>query len=64
MNHELARRTLALEFERLCGRDVVLVAGGLQKVAAVRAMLRTGVVRGLVIDGDAAAFLVASDSAP
>ncbi len=64
VNHELARRTLALEFEQLRGRDVVLVAGGLQKVAAVQAMLRTGVMRGLVIDGDAAASLVASDSAP
>ena len=30
VDHELARRTLAFEFERLRGRDVVLVAGGLQ----------------------------------
>ena len=57
IDHELAHRTLALEFERLRGRDVVLLAGGSQKRAAVRALLRTGVVRGLVIDGDAAALL-------
>ena len=57
IDHELAHRTLALEFERLRGRDVVLLAGGSEKRAAVRALLRTGVVRGLVIDGDAAALL-------
>ena len=57
VDHELTRRTLALDFERLRQRDVVLLAGGLQKVAAVDALLRTGVVRGLVIDGDAAKAL-------
>ena len=57
VDHELARRTLALDFEYLRQRDVVLLAGGLQKVASVRALLRTGVVRGLVIDGDAAKAL-------
>ena len=57
VDHELARRTLALDFERLRNRDVVLLAGGLQKVPAVQALLRTGVVRGLVIDGDAARAL-------
>ena len=57
VDHELSHRTLAVEFERLRDRDVVLVAGGLQKVPAVRALLHTGVVRGLVIDGDAAELL-------
>ena len=61
IDHELSRRTLALEYERLRERDVVLVAGGLQKVAAVRSLLRTGVVRGLVIDGDAARLLAAEE---
>ncbi len=61
IDHELAHRTLALEFERLRQRDVVLVAGGLQKVAAVRALLRTGVVRGLVIDGDAARLVAGEE---
>ena len=60
VEHELAHRTLALEFERLHERDVVLLAGGLQKVTAVQALLRTGVVRGLVIDGDAARLLAAA----
>ncbi len=62
VDHELAHRTLALEFERLRDRDVVLLAGGLQKVPSVQALLRSGIVRGLVIDGDAAAVLVARDS--
>lgn len=60
IDHELAHRTLALDFERLRARDVVLLAGGLQKVASVQALLRTGVVRGLVIDGDAADRLSAA----
>ena len=64
VDHELVHRTLAFEFERLHGREVVLLAGGLQKVAAVGAMLRTGVVRGLVIDGDAAAALATLDPPP
>ncbi len=57
VDHELAHRTLALEFEQLRERDVVLLSGGLQKIGAVQALLRTGVVRGLVVDGDAAALL-------
>ena len=59
IDHELARRTLAVEFEQLRGRDVVLAAGGLGKVSAIQALLRTGVVRGLVIDGDSACALAA-----
>ncbi len=57
VEHELAHRTLALEFEQLRGRDVVLLAGGLQKVDAVRALLRADIVQGLVIDGGAARVL-------
>ncbi len=59
VDHELARRTLAVDLEHLRGRDVVLAAGGLRKVAAIEALLRTGVVRGLVIDGDTALALAA-----
>lgn len=54
VDHELTRRTLAVDFTELRGRDVVLAAAGLQKMAAVHALLQTGVVRGLVIDGDTA----------
>ncbi len=55
--HELSRRTLAVDFEQLRGRDVVLLGGGIEKVAAIRALLNSGVVRGLIIDGDAALAL-------
>ncbi len=61
VEHELSHRTLALDFERLYHRDVVLLAGGLQKVKAVQALLRTRVVRGLVTDGDTAKLLAVSD---
>jgi len=54
IDHELAHRTLALELETLRGRDVVLLAGGLPKADAIRALLRSGIVRGLIIDGDTA----------
>ncbi len=59
IDHELTRRTLAVTFEHLRGRAVVLAAGGLAKVPAIQALLRTGVVRGLVIDGDSARVLMA-----
>jgi DNA-binding transcriptional regulator LsrR (DeoR family) len=58
IDHELAHRTLALEFEQMRGRDVVLLAGGLQKTTAVRSLLRSGLVQGLIIDGDAAQALL------
>ena len=60
LDHELAHRTLALAFEELAGRDVVLLAGGLQKAHAVQALLRAGVVQGLVIDGDTAQVMVSA----
>lgn len=63
VEHELARRTLALQFEELRGRPVVLLAGGLGKVEATRALLRSGVVQGLVIDGDASRLLAAGEHA-
>lgn len=57
VDHELTRRTLAVEIEHLRGRDVVLAAGGLRKVKAIEALLLTGLVRGLVTDGDSARAL-------
>ncbi len=59
VRHELAERTLAIGFEELRGRDVVLLGAGLSKVTAIGALLRTGVVRALIVDGDTAAGLVA-----
>ena len=59
INHPVSRRSLAVDFQRLIGRDVVLLGAGIEKVAAMAALLRTGVARGLVIDGDAARLLAA-----
>lgn len=59
VDHPVSRRSLAVDFQRLIGRDVVLLGAGIEKVAAVAALLRTGVARGLVIDGDAARLLAA-----
>jgi DNA-binding transcriptional regulator LsrR (DeoR family) len=57
--HELAERTLAVDFDRLRGRHMVLLAAGTQKAEATAALLRTGVVRGLIVDGDLAGLLAA-----
>jgi DNA-binding transcriptional regulator LsrR (DeoR family) len=54
----LAQRTLAVAFDHLRGRDVVLLGAGVQKVDAIAAMLRTGAVKALIIDGDAALALL------
>ena len=52
--HDLGRRTLAVDPEDLRGRNVVLVAGGLEKVVAIAGLLRAGLVAGLITDGDTA----------
>jgi DNA-binding transcriptional regulator LsrR (DeoR family) len=44
--HGLNERTLAVEAEDLRGRDVVLLGAGLEKLAAIDALLRSGLVRG------------------
>lgn len=61
VGHPVAERAIAMPFDDLRGRNVVLLSAGLEKVAATVALLRTGVVKGLVIDGDAAAALLAAD---
>ncbi len=52
IHHPLSSRTLAVEPETLRGRHVVLLAGGLEKVAAITGLLRAGLVKGLIVDGD------------
>lgn len=47
---DLNRRAPAISFEDLCARDVVMLAAGTEKLRALRAVLRAGVVRRLVID--------------
>ena len=52
IHHPLSARTLAVEPESLRDRHVVLLAGGLEKVGAITGLLRAGLVKGLIIDGD------------
>jgi DNA-binding transcriptional regulator LsrR (DeoR family) len=61
IRHSVAERAIAMPFGDLRGRNVLLLAAGLEKVAATLALLRTGVVTGLVIDGDSAAALLTAD---
>jgi DNA-binding transcriptional regulator LsrR (DeoR family) len=54
VKHDLSARTLAVDAVELRGRHVVLAAGGLEKVDAIRGLLNAGLVRGLITDGDTA----------
>jgi DNA-binding transcriptional regulator LsrR (DeoR family) len=54
---DLNRRTLAVDIEDLRSHEVVLLAASLRKLAAARAMLASGLVDGLVVDGDLAVAL-------
>ncbi|MDX0501834.1 sugar-binding transcriptional regulator [Sinorhizobium medicae] len=59
VDHELNERTIALGFEELKALPVLLLIAGLEKIQAARALLRSGVVNDLIIDGDAAEALAA-----
>jgi len=57
VRHPLGELSLSVGAENLRGRNVVLLSAGLEKTAATAALLRSGLVRGLIIDGDSAARL-------
>jgi DNA-binding transcriptional regulator LsrR (DeoR family) len=57
------RRAVAMELGRLRGRDVVAVAGGEGKAAAVAAVLRSGLLTGLITDAATARRLASSPGA-
>ena len=50
--HPISTRPRAGAPESLRGRPVVLLAGGLEKVDAMTGLLRAGLVKGLIVDGD------------
>jgi len=50
--HPLSKRTLAVSPQDMRRKPVVLLAGGLEKVNAITGLLRTGLIAGLVVDGD------------
>ena len=57
VDHEMNARTLAIDPLSLRGRDVILLGAGIQKVEAIDALLRSRIVRGLIVDGDTAGLL-------
>ena len=54
VDSELNQRTLALDTRHFSGREVVALCAGSSKHRAIRGLLRTGFITGLVIDGDTA----------
>jgi DNA-binding transcriptional regulator LsrR (DeoR family) len=54
---ELNDRTLAVDLADVRGHEVVLLCAGLSKLQAVKGLLSSGLVDGLVIDGDVAGIL-------
>lgn len=57
IDHDLNHRTIAVDIEDIRGRDIVLLSGGLEKIDALQAVLGSGLIRGLIIDGDTARLL-------
>ncbi|WP_207483078.1 sugar-binding transcriptional regulator [Arenibaculum pallidiluteum] len=55
---DLNERTLAVDLQDLQRHELVLLAAGPGKLAAARAMLASGLVDGLIVDGDTALALV------
>jgi DNA-binding transcriptional regulator LsrR (DeoR family) len=59
----LAARTVAPELEDLKGRRIVAIAGGESKIAAIRAVLKSGLLSGLITDEVSALALNADPDA-
>jgi DNA-binding transcriptional regulator LsrR (DeoR family) len=60
VDHEICRRTVAVEPATLRDKQVVLTAGELEKVNSIHALLRAHIVCGLITDGDTALALASS----
>jgi len=63
VDHPLNRRTIALGFDELRAGNIVALVAGPSKLAAARAFLASGVARGLIVDGDTALQIVATEQA-
>ncbi len=61
LHHEITERTAAVDLGDIRKGVLVLLAAGLEKAVAVRAVLRSGVPRGLIVDGDTALVLAQDD---
>ena len=58
VEHPMCERMLAFSVNDLRGRDVVLLGAGLEKACAILALLRSKLIRGLIIDGDTASCML------
>lgn len=56
--HPLNDRTLAVSFQDLKKSTTIILSAGSRKVEATCALLRSGICKGLIIDGDSAHLLV------
>jgi DNA-binding transcriptional regulator LsrR (DeoR family) len=54
---EISRRIVTLTYEELSGRQLVAAAGGADKIAAIRSVLKSGLLSGFVTDEATAARL-------
>ena len=61
---EVTRRILTLPLDRLKDRRIVAVAGGKMKVRAIKAVLESGLLSGLIIDEHTARAIVETARAP
>ena len=59
VDHPLNARSIGAGFDDLARTTTVLLSAGTAKTAATEALLRSGIIRGLIIDGDAALALAA-----
>lgn len=57
VDHDLNQRTVAIGLPLLNRTKTVVLSAGQQKLAATQAILRNGVVKALIIDGDSARAL-------
>ena len=60
VDHSLNWRSIAVGLDELRGTHTVLLSAGESKLAATEALLKSGTISGLVIDGDSAIRLAAS----
>jgi DNA-binding transcriptional regulator LsrR (DeoR family) len=63
VDHPLNARSIGAGFPDLARATTILLSAGTSKTAATEALLRSGIIRGLIIDGDAALALAARASA-
>ena len=61
VDHNLNRRTAAIRMSEIKGVPLVLVVAGADKIVPLRAVLKLGIVKALIIDGDAATVLLTKD---